>query len=259
MDMGIAGRLALVCGASAGLGRACAEALAAEGADLAIVARDAARLEAAAGEIRARHGVQVRAICADVTLASGQARILTEAAEPDILINNSGGPPPGDIDAHDWEAWADALRAQLTAPVQLTRALVPGMRARRFGRIVNVTSAMVKSPASGMILSAAARTGLTSAMKGLSHETASDNVTVNALLPFLFDTGRQVQMTRRAAERTGKTVEQVRAERAGRIAAGRFGRAEEFGAACAFLCSAHAGYISGQSILMDGGTFTGLL
>ena len=259
MDLGLTGRSAIVCASSRGLGRACARALAAEGVTVVINGRDRERLTATAEEIHAATGATVTAVAADVSTEDGRAALLAACPEPDILINNNGGPPPGRFEDWDHAAWQAALEANLLAPVMLIRAVIGGMRARRFGRIVNVTSAMVKAPHSLMGLSTAARSALTAVCKGLSREVAADNVTINNLLPERIDTDRQRFMAQLRSSMGGITLEEAYAEMAASISAGRLGTPEEFGAACAFLCSAHAGYVSGQNLQLDGGSYPGLI
>jgi 3-oxoacyl-[acyl-carrier protein] reductase len=258
MDLGIAGRRALVCASSRGLGRACARALAAEGVDVVLNGRDAARLQTTADEIRRESGGRVTAVAADLCTEEGRAAALAACPDPDILVNNNGGPPPGRFEDWDHARWLAALEANLLAPVLLIRAVIGGMRARRFGRIVNVTSAMVKAPHPAMGLSTAARSALTAVCKGLSREVARDNVTINNLLPERIDTDRQRFMAELRAKSGGVSLEQAYAEMAASIAAGRLGTPEEFGAACAFLCSAHAGFVSGQNLQIDGGSYPGV-
>ena len=258
MDLGIAGRRALVCASSRGLGRACARALAAEGVEIVVNGRDAARLDATAEEIRRESGVAVTAVVADLCTEEGRAALLAACPDPDILVNNNGGPPPGRFEDWDHARWLAALEANLLAPVLLIRGVIGGMRARRFGRIVNVTSAMVKAPHAAMGLSTAARSALTAACKGLSREVARDNVTINNLLPERIDTDRQRFMAELRAKTGGVPLEQAYAEMAASIAAGRLGTPEEFGAACAFLCSAHASFVSGQNLQIDGGSYPGV-
>ncbi len=258
MDLGIAGRRALVCASSRGLGRACARALAAEGVEVVVNGRDAARLEATAEEIRRESGVGVTAVVADLCTEEGRSALLAACPDPDMLVNNNGGPPPGRFEDWDHARWLAALEANLLAPMLMIRAVIGGMRARRFGRIVNVTSAMVKAPHAAMGLSTAARSALTAVCKGLSREVARDNVTINHLLPERIDTDRQRFMAELRAKTGGVSVEQAYAEMAASIAAGRLGTPEEFGAACAFLCSAHAGFVSGQNLQIDGGSYPGV-
>jgi len=259
MDLGIAGRRAIVCASSRGLGRACAQALAEEGASVVVNGRDAARLEATAAEIRARTGAEVTSVVADLCTEDGRETLLAACPEPDILVNNNGGPPPGRFEDWDHARWLAALEANLLAPVLLIRGVVAGMRQRRFGRIVNITSAMVKAPHAAMGLSTAARSALTAVCKSLSREVARDNVTINNLLPERIDTDRQRMMAELRAKTGGVSLEQAYAEIAATIAAGRLGTPQEFGAACAWLCSAHAGYISGQNLQLDGGSYPGVI
>jgi 3-oxoacyl-[acyl-carrier protein] reductase len=259
MDLGIAGRRAIVCASSRGLGRACAEALAAEGASVVVNGRDAAKLEATAREIRAKTGAEVTAVASDLCTEDGRAKLVAACPEPDILVNNNGGPPPGRFEDWDHARWLAALEANLLAPVLLIRAVVGGMRQRRFGRIVNITSAMVKAPHAAMGLSTAARSGLTAVCKALSKEVARDNVTINNLLPERIDTDRQRMMAELRAKTGGVSLEQAYTEMAASIAAGRLGTPGELGAACAWLCSAQAGYISGQNLQLDGGSYPGLI
>ena len=258
MDLGLTGRTAIVCASSRGLGRACAEALAAEGVAVVINGRDADRLAATAEAIRAASGATVTAVAADLCSEDGRARLLAACPAPDILINNNGGPPPGRFEDWDHAAWLAGLEANLLAPVMMIRAVIGGMRERRFGRIVNITSAMVKAPHSLMGLSTAARSALTAVCKGLSREVAADNVTINNLLPERIDTDRQRFMAEARAAMGGITVEAAYAEIAQSIAAGRLGRPEELAAACAYLCSAQAGFVSGQNLSIDGGSYPGV-
>ena len=259
MDLGIAGRKAIVCASSLGLGRACAEALAREGCEVVLNGRDAGRLETAAREIASRTGVAVRTALADINTSEGRDRLVAACPDADILVNNNAGPPPGVLADWDHAAWLGAVEANMLAPILLIRALIPGMRARRFGRIVNITSAMVKSPRPAMALSTAARAGLTAFCKSVSLEAAADNVTINNLLPERFDTDRQEQMARRMMAAQGISREAARAQIVATIAARRFGDPEEFGQACAFLCAAKSGFLSGQNLQLDGGSYAGLI
>jgi 3-oxoacyl-[acyl-carrier protein] reductase len=258
MNLGIDGRWAVVCASSQGLGRACAEALAAEGVNVVINGRDAERLGKTATDM-AVSGVEVRPVAADITTQAGREQLLAACPEPDILITNNAGPRPGSLLEVSDEDLARALDLHYWTPIRLVRTVVGGMRERRFGRIVNITSAMVTAPNPFMPASAGARTGMTAVMKGLARDVAKDNVTVNQLLPERIDSGRQVQMAKVEAERAGITYREARRRQAESIAAKRFGRPEELGAACAFLCSAHAGYISGQNLHVDGGSYPGLI
>jgi len=259
MDLGITGRKALICASSRGLGRACATALAREGCIVSINGRDSARLESAAEEIRAITGADVRPIAADLDTHKGRDTLIEACGDVDILVTNNAGPSPGQLADWDHAAWLAAIESNMLAPILLIRALVPGMRARAFGRIVNITSAMVKSPRPAMALSTAARAGLTAFCKSLSLDVAADNVVINNLLPERFDTDRQRQMIERAMLTKNITQEQARAEIVQTLAAKRFGDPEEFGAACAFLCSDKAGFISGQNLQLDGGSYPGLI
>ncbi|HEX6300000.1 MAG TPA: SDR family oxidoreductase [Acidimicrobiia bacterium] len=257
MDLGIAGRRALITASSRGLGRACAEALAAEGVHVVINGRHEETMKKTADAIAAAHRVDVVAVPADINTAGGREALLETCPDPDILVNNNWGPPPGAWESFEYEDWLGAVEANMLAPIMMIKGVVGGMRRRRFGRIVNITSQMVKSPFPVMGLSAGARTGLTGAVKALSREVAKDNVTINNLLPERIDTERQVYMARQRAESAGITYEAARQEIVDSIAAGRMGRPEEFGAACAFLCSAQAGYVSGQNLQLDGGSYRG--
>ncbi|WP_179401753.1 SDR family oxidoreductase [Burkholderia guangdongensis] len=257
MDLGIAGRTALVCAASKGLGRGCAEALAAEGVNLVIVARTRDTLDATAEQIRAATGVSVTAIACDITTAEGRALALAACPQPDILVTNAGGPPPGDFRDFSRDDWIRALDSNMLTPIELIRATVDGMIARQFGRIVNITSSAVKAPIDVLALSNGARSGLTGFVAGLSRKVASHNVTINNLLPGLFDTDRIATTLAASAKVQNTTVDEMRVRRAKEIPAGRLGTRDEFGAACAFLCSVHAGYITGQNWLLDGGSYPG--
>ncbi len=253
MDLGITGRRALVCAASKGLGRACAMALAREGVAVTITARTAEALERTAADIRAAAGVAVTAVAGDITTAAGRAAALAACPDPDILVNNAGGPPPGDFRDWEREQWMRALDANMLTPILLIRAVIDGMIARRFGRIVNITSAAVLSPIPRLGLSNGARTGLTGFVAGLSRQVARHNVAINNLLPGAFLTDRLRSNAAADATATGREVDAVIAERAQGTPAGRVGDPAEFGAACAFLCGAQAGYIVGHNLLIDGG------
>lgn len=259
MDLGLKGRRALVCASSQGLGYACAFALAREGAEIMVNGRDAAKLEATRARIAGETGATVHAIVADLGAIEGRAHLVAQAGAVDILVNNNAGPPPGYFANWDEEAWLGAVQANMLPALMLIRSFLPGMQARKFGRIVNITSAMVKSPLAPMGLSTAARTALTAACKALAPEVAADNVTINSLLPERFDTERQQNMARLAMAMKKITYEEAREEIANSIAAKRFGRPEEFGDACAYLCSAQAGFISGQQLQLDGGSYRGLV
>ena len=259
MDLGIKGRKALVCGASAGLGFACARALAREGVELVIAARTEAPLLDAAAALQALGAAPVHWVAADVTAEEGRARIFSAHADFDILVTNAGGPAPGDFRTWERDTWVAALDANMLAPIALIRQLVDGMMERGFGRIVNITSSAVKAPVDGLGLSTGARCGLTGFVAGLARTTVAKGVTINNILPGTFDTQRLAGNFAAQARREGKDVEAVRAARLDKHPAHRFGQPEEFGAACAFLCSAHAGYINGQNLLLDGGSFPGTM
>jgi 3-oxoacyl-[acyl-carrier protein] reductase len=260
LDLKIAGRWALVCAASKGLGRGCAQALVQEGVHVVITARGAAALQATAAELRALNpAVQVRAVAGDITTPEGRAAALAACPQVDILVNNAGGPPPGDFRQWDRDTWIQALDANMLAPIALIQAVLDGMVGRRFGRIVNITSAAVKAPIDVLGLSNGARSGLTGFVAGLARQprVATANVTLNNLLPGPFDTDRLRATAEGAAAKTGQSVDEVLAARRSANPSGRFGDPAEFGAACAFLCSAQAGYITGQNLLLDGGAFPG--
>jgi 3-oxoacyl-[acyl-carrier protein] reductase len=259
MDLGIAGRSAIVCGGSAGLGRGVAEALAADGVDVLIAARSEERLRRTAEEIAARSSGKISWVVADVTTEAGRAAVLAACPAPDILINNAGGPPPGDFRTWSRDNWLAAIDANMLSPIFLIRAVIDGMIARRFGRIVNITSHMVKQPVGILGLSNGARAGLTGFVGGLSRDVAQHNVTINNVLPGQFDTDRLRSNHARFAQVSGRDPEAVRQGALGGIPAKRFGEPAEFGAACAFLCGASAGFITGQNLLLDGGQFPGLL
>lgn len=260
MNLGIEGRRAVLCGSSRGLGRACAEALAAEGVHVTVNGRDAEQVERTAGELAERFPqVDVVPVAADVTDPDGRDTLLAALPDPDILLTNNAGPPPGPFRQWEQEDWATALDANLTAAVMLIRAVIGGMQERGFGRIVNVGSAMVTTPNSLMALSSAPRAGLLAVSKGLAREVAGDNVTINTLLPERFDTDRQVYMARKAAEAQEITYEEAREQIVSMLPARRFGRPEEFGAMCAFLCGENAGFVSGNAIHLDGASYTALV
>jgi 3-oxoacyl-[acyl-carrier protein] reductase len=257
MDMGIAGRTALVCAASKGLGRGCAEALAEEGVNVVIVARTAETLEATAAAIRTKTGVDVKTVACDITTPEGRAAALAACPQPDILVNNAGGPPPGDFRQFTHDDWIRALEANMLTPIELMRATIDGMIGRNFGRIVNITSSAVKAPIDVLGLSNGARSGLTGFVAGLARKVAPQGVTINNLLPGMFDTDRIGATINAQAKAQDITVEESRKRRMASIPAGRFGTSDEFGRACAFLCSTHAGYITGQNWLIDGGAYPG--
>lgn len=259
MDLGLTGRRALVCASSKGLGYACAFALAREGADVIINGRSGETLLAAKAQLEKASGRTVTAIVADLGDKAARDALIAESGEIDILVNNNGGPPPGQFQNWDEEAWVSAVNMNMIPALMLIRAFLPGMQARKFGRIVNITSAMVKTPKAPMGLSTAARTGLTAACKAMVPMVAADNVTINSLLPERFDTDRQKMIANLMVHMKGITFEEARAEIAGTIAAKRFGDPAEFGDACAYLCSAQAGFISGQQLQLDGGTYEGLI
>ena len=259
MDLRIRGRKAIVCAASKGIGRACATALAHEGVELVINARNPETLAATAAQIAADAGVRVATVAGDIGDPATREKLLAACPEPDILVNNNGGPPPGRFQDWDHAAWLGAVESNMLAPIAMIRAVVDGMVERRFGRIVNITSAMVKAPQGPMGLSCGARAGLTSACKALSAQVAWANVTINNLLPERIDTDRQRYMADLAVQARGITLDEARAEQAASIAARRLGRPEEVGATCAFLCSAHAAFLTGQNIHLDGGSYGGLV
>ena len=256
MDLGIRGRTALVCAASKGLGKGCAAALAREGVNVVITARGGDALEATAAELK-KFGVTVKIVAGDITTPPGRAAALEACPSPDILVNNAGGPPPGDFRDWDRDTWVKAVDANMITPILLIRAVVDGMIARKFGRVVNITSGAVKAPIPELGLSNGARTGLHGFIAGLSRTTARHNVTVNNLLPGPFETDRLRSNLEFHAKKTGKTAAELRKARTDANPAGRFGTIEEFGDACAYLCSAQAGFITGQNLLMDGGAYPG--
>ncbi|MEC9347639.1 MAG: SDR family oxidoreductase [Pseudomonadota bacterium] len=257
MDLGIRGRRAIVCAASKGLGKGCAMALAEEGVNLVITARGAEALEATAAEIRAKTGVEVIAVAGDITTEAGRAAALAACPEPDILVNNAGGPPPGNF--RDWtrEDWIKALDANMITAIELIRMTVDPMMARGFGRVVNITSQSVKAPIDILGLSNGARSGLHGFVAGVSRTTVARNVTINNLLPGPFDTDRLNGGFAFRAQKDGRPAEEHKQAAMKANPSGRFGTAEEFGKACAFLCSVHAGFITGQNLLMDGGAYPG--
>jgi 3-oxoacyl-[acyl-carrier protein] reductase len=259
MNLGIKGRTAIVCASSQGLGLACAEALVQEGVHVLINGRDQAKLDKTAAELREVARGDVIAVAADVTTTDGQAKLLAACASPDILVNNNAGPAPGNFADIERDRWLKAIEANMIAPLMLIRAVLPAMKDRRFGRIVNITSAMVTTPRPHMTVSSGARAGLTAAMKGLSLEVARYNVTINNLLPERFDTDRQHQMAKAAMARENISYEEARTRQIESIAARRLGDPREFGATCAFLCSAFAGFMSGQNFHLDGGSYPALI
>jgi 3-oxoacyl-[acyl-carrier protein] reductase len=257
MDLGIRGRTALVCAASKGLGKGCAMSLAREGVNLVITARGREELEDTAQSLRKSFGVDVAAVAGDIATAEGRAAALAACPFPDILVNNAGGPPPGDFRQWDRETWIKALDANMLAPILLIRAVVDRMIERRFGRIVNITSGAVKHPIPELGLSNGARTGLTGFVAGLARDTVKHNVTVNNILPGPFDTNRLRSNFEFLSKKSGKSVEELARARMDANPAKRFGTIEEFGDACAYLCSAQAGFITGQNLLLDGGAYPG--
>ncbi|MBL8670951.1 MAG: SDR family oxidoreductase [Alphaproteobacteria bacterium] len=257
MDLGLKGRRAIVCAASKGLGKACAVSLARAGVELVINARTADALERTASEIRREHGVKVTAVACDITTPDGQKQVLAALPDPDILVNNAGGPPPGDF--KDWtrDDWMKAVVANMLTPIELIKATIDPMIARRFGRVVNITSAAVKAPIDILGLSNGARTGLHGFCAGLARKVVKHNVTINAVLPGPFDTDRLRSTLKFEAQKSGRSEEDVAKARMALNPSGRFGQPAEFGDACAFLCSAQAGYITGHNLLMDGGGYPG--
>ncbi len=259
MDLGIGGKWALVCASSKGLGRGCAEALAGEGVNLVMNARGAEALEAAADEIRAAHGVTVVTVAGDITTEAVRARAIAAAPQIDILVTNAGGPPPG-----LWSDWSRgdflaALDQNMLTPIALMQAVLPGMIDRGWGRIVNITSQSVKAPIPQLGLSNTARTGLTGFVAGTARQVAGRGVAINNLLPGIHATDRADALDAPVAEREGITLDEARARRSASIPAGRYGTIEDFGAACAFLCSERAGFIVGQNLLLDGGAVNATL
>jgi 3-oxoacyl-[acyl-carrier protein] reductase len=258
MDLGIRGKKAIVCAASKGLGKGCAQALAREGVDLTICARGADALNATAKELGAA-GVKVTPVVCDVTTDAGRKALLAACPDPDILVNNAGGPPPGDFKDFSLEDWRKAVEGNMLTPIALIHATVYGMIERGFGRIVNITTASIKQPIAALELSNGARLGLTGAVAVLARKAAKSNVTINGILPGPFDTDRLRGTTQKMADMRKVPLSVVEAERKAAVPAGRFGSAEEFGAVVAFLCSAHAGFITGQNLLIDGGGYPGSL
>jgi 3-oxoacyl-[acyl-carrier protein] reductase len=256
MDLGISGKRAIVCGASRGLGAACAEALVREGVDVLLVARNEARLGETVNRLNAHAGGTATSVAADVATPEGRASIVARCPDPDILVTNAGGPAPGDF--RDWsrDHWLRAIDANMLAPIELMRLTVDRMIERRFGRIVNITSGAVKAPIDVLGLSNGPRSGLTGFVAGLARKTIAHNVAINNLLPSAVETERL--RTTAAAQFGGGDVEAALAQRRARIPAGRFGTPEEFGAICAFYCSVHVGYVTGQNVLVDGGAYPGV-
>lgn len=257
MDLGIKGRKAIVCAASKGLGKGCAEALAKEGVEVTICARNSETLELTAREIEQATGSSVTAIACDITTETGRDTLLNSCPNPDILINNAGGPPPGDF--RDWEQkdWFDAVNANMYSAIDLIRKTLDSMVNRNFGRIINITSSAVKAPIPELGLSNGARCGLTGFTAGLARQHVHQNVTINNLLPGFFNTERGRGIIEKQAQARNIDIKEYQPQFLSRLPAGRLGEIEEFGATCAFLCSQHAGYISGQNILLDGGSYPG--
>ncbi len=259
MELGLAGRKALICASSKGLGFACATSLAREGVEVVINGRDPERLAAAKADLQARIKRPVSAVAADINTVDGRETLLAACSEADILINNNMGPPPGDFLSFEHDQWIGAIEANMLAALMMIRGVLPGMQARKFGRIVNITSAMVKSPLPHMTLSTAARAGLTAACKGLSRQVIIDNVTINNLLPERFDTDRQKFMAERIMAKHDVDMEEARRRITATLPANRFGKPIEFGDTCAYLCSEQAGFMTGQNVQLDGGAYEGLI
>lgn len=257
MDLGIAGRTAIICASSRGLGKACAHSLAQAGVNVVINGRDEAALESAAKDIAADTDVTVTPVIADVSTLEGQKALLKVAPDPDILVNNNGGPPRKDYKELDRDAMINGVVMNMVTPVELVQAVIDPMVKRGFGRIVNITSASVRQPINGLDLSSGARAGLTAFLAGVARQVAPHGVTINHILPGAFDTDRLQSGLSGTAKAQGVPVEDVAEQRRKSIPVGRFGYPDEFGKACAFLCSAHAGYITGQNLLIDGGNFPG--
>jgi 3-oxoacyl-[acyl-carrier protein] reductase len=257
MDLGIAGRKAIVCASSRGLGRACATRLAEAGCEVVVNGLDAKRLDATAADIRKATGAKVLAVVADVSTKEGQDSLFAACPEPDILIANNAGPPFRDFRELDRDKMIAGVVGNMIVPVELLQRAIDPMIKKKFGRIVNITSGAVKAPLAGLDLSSGARAGLTAFVAGIARTVADKNVTINSILPGAFDTDRLRSALSKTAEKSGKSITQLAADRIGTIPAKRFGDPAEFGAACAFLCSAQAGYITGQNLLIDGGSFAG--
>ena len=262
MDLGIAGKWALVCGASKGLGLGCAQALVAEGVNVLFVTRGAETLATAASQLIADSagnlGVSVLSVAADITTVEGRATVFAVRKDFDIVVTNAGGPPPGDFRTWDREAWIKAIDANMLTPIEIIKATVDGMAARGFGRVINITSSAVKAPSDILGLSNGARSGLTGFVAGVSRSSlAAQGVTINNLLPGAFDTDRLKITMAGAAQKTGQPIDAIMDARRKTIPAKRFGTSQEFGAICAFLCSVHASYMTGQNVLADGGAYSG--
>jgi 3-oxoacyl-[acyl-carrier protein] reductase len=257
MDLGIAGRKAIVCASSRGLGKACARALADAGCEVVVNGRDAKTVNTTAGEIASLTGAKIIAVVADVSTPEGQRALFAACPQPDILVNNNAGPPLRDFRELTRQQMLDGVTANMIVAIELIQKAIEPMLSRRFGRIVNITSGSVKAPIAGLDLSSGARAGLTAFVAGVARTVADKNVTINSILPGAFDTDRLRGTLSKHAESKGKSIAQVAADRIASIPARRFGDPAEFGAACAFLCSAQSGYITGQNLLIDGGSFTG--
>jgi 3-oxoacyl-[acyl-carrier protein] reductase len=257
MDLGIAGRKAIVCASSRGLGKACARALADAGCEVVVNGRDAKTVNATAGEIASLTGAKIIAVVADVATPEGQRALFAACPQPDILVNNNAGPPLRDFRELTRQQMLDGVTANMIVAIELIQKAIEPMLSRRFGRIVNITSGSVKAPIAGLDLSSGARAGLTAFVAGVARTVADKNVTINSILPGAFDTDRLRGTLSKHAESKGKSIAQVAADRIATIPARRFGDPAEFGAACAFLCSAQSGYITGQNLLIDGGSFSG--
>ncbi|MEM7255476.1 MAG: SDR family oxidoreductase [Pseudomonadota bacterium] len=255
MDLGISGRTAIVCASSRGLGRGCAMALAQAGVNVVINGRDEQALEATANDIKAVSDVDVTPVIADVSTQNGQQALLAACPAPDILVNNNGGPPFRDFRELDRDSMLDGVTMNFVTPIELIQKVIDPMIDRGFGRIVNITSISVKMPVEGLDLSSGARAGLTAFLAGVCRGVADKGVTINNILPGFFDTDRLQSGLAVAAQASGRPHQEIADERAGQVPAKRFGTAEEFGQTCAFLCSVHAGYITGQSLLLDGGLY----
>ncbi len=259
MDLGIKGRTAIICASSQGLGKACAMTLAQDGVNVVINGRNQDTLDATANEIRDATGVEVTAVACDVTTEEGRAKLLAACPDPDILINNAGGPPTGDFRDWDRDTWIKALDSNMLTQIELIKAVVDGMIERKFGRIINITSGAVKAPIPVLGLSNGARSGLTGFCAGIARATVKHNVTINGLLPGPFETNRIAEVIAGEARAKGISEEQSRIGRMAANPSGRFGYPEEFGTACGWLCSTHSGFVTGQNILLDGGNYPGTM
>jgi 3-oxoacyl-[acyl-carrier protein] reductase len=259
MDLGIAGRKAIVCASSRGLGRACALALAHAKCEVVINGREGKALQATAAELRTATGSKIIEVQADLATADGQAALLQACPEPDILVNNNAGPPFRDFRQLTRTQMVDGIIANMVVAIELIQKVIDSMAARKFGRIVNITSGSVKMPLVGLDLSSGARAGLTAFLAGVARSVAASNVTINFLLPGTFDTERLRSNIASNAKNKGVSFDEAKADRIASVPARRFGQPDEFGAACAFLCSAQAGYLTGQNLLIDGGAFPGAL